>query len=46
MVTFLFEVLLKAPCVACKWATGKSKHNSATGKPRYGGTDDIELGEK
>ncbi|XP_044177123.1 uncharacterized protein LOC122959702 [Acropora millepora] len=46
MVIFLFEVLLKAPCVACKWAAGKNKHNSATGKPRYGGTDDIELGEK
>ncbi|KAK2565826.1 hypothetical protein P5673_010106 [Acropora cervicornis] len=40
MVTFLFELLV--------WlANGRlSKHYSATGKPRYDGTDDIELGEK
>ena len=45
-VTFLFEVFLMAPCVACKWASGKRKRNSALGKPRYGGTNDVELGNK
>ena len=37
-----------APCLACKWARGKRtpQANSASKKPRYGGTDDLELGDK
>lgn len=49
VLTFLFEVFMMAPCLACKWASGKGKQraNCATGdKPRYGGTDDVELGDK
>ncbi|XP_078344890.1 uncharacterized protein LOC144630394 [Oculina patagonica] len=49
VLTFLFEVFMMAPCLACKWASGKGKQqaNCAAGdKPRYGGTDDVELGDK
>lgn len=49
VLTFLFEVFIMAPCLACKWASGKGKQppNWTTGsKPRYGGTDDVELGDK
>jgi len=38
-----------APCLACKWASGKGKQQAywtAGSKPRYGGTDDVELGDK
>ena len=48
VVTYIFEVFIMAPCLACKWASGKGRPqaNSASGKPRYGGTDDVELGDK
>lgn len=48
VVTFIFEVFMMAPCLACKWARGKrtTQANSASKKPRYGGTDDLELGDK
>ena len=48
VVTFIFEVFMMAPCLACKWARGKRtpQANSASKKPRYGGTDDLELGDK
>ena len=48
VLTFLFEVFLMAPCLACKWASGrrKSHGNSASGRPRYGGTDNVEVGSK
>jgi len=49
VLTFLFEVFIMAPCLACKWASGKGKQQAnwtAGSKPRYGGTDDVELGDK
>lgn len=49
VVTFIFEVFIMAPCLACKWARGKRRpqaNTSASRKPRYGGTDDLELGDK
>ena len=37
-----------APCLACQWAAGKGRRQSNTtgGKPHYGGTDDVEPGNK